>query len=134
LSLLPLVAVVDDDAAIREALSDLLLALGFDCLSFRQAEAFLEAYQPDRFDALITDIRMPGMGGLELLRRIRVLAPSMPVIVITSATDPDLHRTVVAQGAQASLTKPVAEDDLIHHLRELGRDGRPPRGTGESGS
>lgn len=134
MSLSPLVAVVDDDAAIREALSDLMLALGFDSRSFHQAEAFLEAYRPGRFDALITDIRMPGMGGLELLRRIRALEPSMPVIVITSATDPDLHRMVMGQGARASLTKPIAGDDLIHHLPELGRDGDKPPGTEESRS
>lgn len=123
MSISPLVAVVDDDAAIREALFDLLLALGFDCRAYRQAESFLEAYCPGRFDALVTDIRMPGMGGLELLRRIRTLEPSMPVIVITSATDPDLHRTVMKQGARASLTKPVSGDDLIRHLQELGRGG-----------
>ncbi len=128
----PLVAVVDDDAAIREALFDLLLALGLDCRSFRHAEAFLEAYRPERFDALITDIRMPGMGGLELLRRIRVLAPSMPVIVITSVMDPGLHRPVMDHAARARLTKPIAGDDLIHHLQDLGRTDRPPPGRDES--
>lgn len=121
MSLSPLVAVVDDDAAIREALSDLLRVLGLNCQSYPQAEAFLEAYRPGRFDALVTDIRMPGMGGLELLRRIRTLDPSMPVIVITSITDPGLHRAVMDQGARASLTKPVSGDDLIHHLQEIGR-------------
>lgn len=124
MSISPLVAIVDDDAAIREALFDLLLALGFDSRSYRHAEAFLEAGRPERFDALITDIRMPGMGGLELLRRIRRLCPSMPVIVITSVMDPDLHRTAMSLGARASLTKPIAGDDLVHHLRDLGDSGR----------
>lgn len=131
MSISPLVAVVDDDAAIRQALADLLLALGFDSRSFHQAEAFLEAYRPRRFDALITDIRMPGMGGLELLRRIRILAPEMPVIVITSATDPDLHRIVMEHGAQASLMKPIAGDDLIYHLRDIGQDGHAASGSEE---
>ncbi|HEY4251337.1 MAG TPA: response regulator [Roseomonas sp.] len=134
MSISPLVAVVDDDAAVREALFDLLLALGLDCRSFCHAEAFLDAYRPDRFDALITDIRMPGMGGVELLRRVRVLSPSMPVIVITSIMDPGLHRTVMDHGARASLTKPIAGDDLIHHLQDLGRNGRPPPGYAESRS
>lgn len=125
MSISPLVAVVDDDAAIREALYELLLALGLDCRSYCQAEAFLEAYRPGRFDALITDIRMPGMGGLELLRRIHAIEPSMPIIVITSTTDPDLHRTVIGLGARASLIKPISGDDLIHHLQELdGEDSR----------
>jgi two-component system response regulator FixJ len=127
----PLVAVVDDDAAVREALSDLLQALGLACRSFRHAEAFLEAYLPGSFDGLVTDIRMPGMGGLELLRRMKALAPSMPIIVITSFTDPAMHRAVMNHGALAILTKPIASDELIHHLRAFGYDGGPGPAGGE---
>lgn len=123
--ILPLVALVDDDAAIREALSDLLLALGFDCRAYPQAEAFLQAHLPGLFHALVTDIRMPGMGGLALLRRIRLLEPSMPVIVITAATDADLHQAVLQEGARASLVKPISGDDLLRHLQEPDQDGRP---------
>jgi two-component system response regulator FixJ len=130
----PLVAVVDDDAAVREALSDLLQVLGLACRSFRQAEAFLEAFVPGLFDGLVTDIRMPGMGGLELLRRMRALAPSMPVIVITSITDPAIHRAVLGHGALALLTKPIVSDELIRHLKALGYDGGPDPGGGELGS
>lgn len=119
----PLVAVVDDDAAVREALSDLLQVLGLASRAFHQAEAFLEACRPGLFDGLITDLRMPGMGGLELLRRMTALAPPMPVIVITSATEPALHRAVMEGGAVACLTKPVAGEELIRHLRALGLDG-----------
>ncbi|MCO6416526.1 response regulator [Siccirubricoccus sp. KC 17139] len=125
----PLVAVVDDDETIREALSDLLRALGLECRSFHQAEAFLAAYFPGRFDGLITDIRMPGIGGLELLRRIKVLAPPMPVIVITSFADPAIHRAAMDHGALASITKPLTSDDLILLLKALGQDG----GTGREG-
>ena len=128
----PLVAVVDDDAAIREALSDLLQALGLACRSFHQTEAFLEAFVPGLFVGLITDIRMPGMGGLELLRRMRALAPSVPIVVITSFTDPALHQAVLGQGALAILTKPILVDDLAHHLKAFGYDGGP--GDGELGS
>lgn len=128
MSLPPLVAVVDDDAAIREALSDLLQALGLDCRAYPQAEAFLEDWRPERFGVLLTDIRMPGMGGIELLRRVRALDPAMPVVVITSVTEPEIHRRVLELGARASLTKPVLGDDLLRHLEELDRRGPPSRG------
>lgn len=118
----PLVAVVDDDAAVREALSDLLQVVGLASRAFPQAEAFLAAYLPDLFDCLVTDLRMPGMGGLELLRRMKALAPSMPVIVITSSTEPAVHRAVIDGGAMACLTKPIMSDELIRHLRAIGFD------------
>lgn len=122
MSISPLVAVVDDDAAVREALSDLLHVLGLACRSFHQAEAFLDAHAPGLFSGLITDLRMPGIGGLELLRRMKTLAPSMPVIVITSITDPALHQAAKAHGALASLTKPIVSEDLIRHLKAFGYD------------
>lgn len=133
MSNLPLIAVVDDDAAVREALSDLLQALGLECRSFHQAEAFLDAYLPGLFHGLVTDIRMPGMGGLELLRRIKALEPLMPVIVITSFTDEAIHRAALDHGARASLTKPILGEDLLRHLGQAGHDSGPPSGSGELG-
>lgn len=122
MSISPLVAVVDDDAAIREALSDLLHVLGLTSRSFQQAEAFLDAHVAGLFSGLITDLRMPGIGGLELLRRMKTLAPSMPVIVITSITDPAIHQAVKAHGALAILTKPIVSEDLIRYLKAFGYD------------
>src|SRR5262245_23726783 len=84
----PLVAVVDDDDDVREALSDLLLVLGLLCCTFDRAEALLAAYEPGLFDCIITDVRMPGISGLDLLRRLRSLDQPVPVIVITSDTNP----------------------------------------------
>ena len=70
----PLVAVVDDDEAVREALCELLMVAGLDCTAFDGAPAFLAA-DSGAFDALVTDIRMPGMTGIELLDRLRTAAP-----------------------------------------------------------
>jgi putative transposase len=61
LSEAPLVAILDDDEAVREALSDLLLVLELSCRTFDRAEAFMTAYVPGSFDCLITDVRMPGL-------------------------------------------------------------------------
>jgi two-component system, LuxR family, response regulator FixJ len=113
----PVIAVVDDDEAIRDALSDLLLVMGYSCQAFDRAEAFLAADAPGRFDCLITDIRMPGMGGLDLLQHLQAAGSTMPVIVVTSMTDPATRSRALASGAHAYLTKPVTDDVLLQSLK-----------------
>ena len=110
----PLVAIVDDDDDMRDALSDLLLVLGLSSRTFDRAEALLAEYQPGVFDCIITDLRMPGIGGLELLRRLQ---RSVPVIVITSDTSPRTRSQALEDGAHAYLTKPVEDHVLLGHLR-----------------
>jgi len=112
----PIVAVVDDDEAVREALSDLLLVLGLACRTFDRAEAFMAEYVPDHFDCLITDVSMPGRSGLELQERLRELGSSMPVIIITADTSPATRARALGGGALAYLTKPVNDDVLFRHL------------------
>ena len=112
----PIIAVVDDDEAVREALSDLLQVLGLACRTFDRAEAFMAEYQPDRFDCLITDVSMPGRSGLELQERLRELGSSMAVIVITADTSPATRARALNGGALACLTKPVKDDVLLRHL------------------
>jgi two-component system, LuxR family, response regulator FixJ len=113
----PVVAVVDDDEDIRDALSDLLLVMGYSCQAFDRAETFLAAHAPDRFDCLITDIRMPGMSGLDLLQHLEAAGSTMPVIVVTSMTDPVTRSRALASGAHAYLTKPVTDDVLLQSLK-----------------
>ena len=79
----PVIAVVDDDAAMREALSELLQVFALPCRTFERAEAFLAAYAPEAFNCVITDIRMPGISGLELLQKLNSLGSTIPVIVVT---------------------------------------------------
>lgn len=121
----PLIAVVDDDEAVRESLSDLLQVLGLPCRAFDRAEAFLASYTPGAFACLITDVRMPGIGGLELLRRTKALARPLPVVVITSSTDPAIHGDAMGNGAIACLAKPVRGEELIPHLTALGIEPGP---------
>jgi len=110
------IAVVDDDEAVREALRELLQVLSISCRTFDRAEAFLAAYRPGEFDCLITDLRMPGMGGLELQQKLRALGSSIPVIIVTSVSDPLFRSRTMEEGAFACLTKPVTADVLLHHL------------------
>ncbi len=119
----PVIAVVDDDEAMREALCELLQVLSLSCRTFEGAEPFLAANASQNFDCLITDIRMPGMNGLELQQKLKTLGSTVPIIVITSSTDPLVRSRALDGGAVAYLSKPVKDEVLIGHLMAaLGRD------------
>ena len=128
---MPVVAIVDDDKAVREAIFDLLQVEGISGRTFDSAAAFLADYAPDRFDCLITDVRMPGGDGLGLQQKLRTLGSTMPVIVITSSTDQVTHRRALEGGAIAYFTKPVADEALLGQLRSALRRHAAPRGSGE---
>jgi FixJ family two-component response regulator len=126
------IAVVDDEEAIRDALSDLLLVMGYSCQAFDRAEAFLAADAPNRFDCLITDIRMPGMNGLELLQHLKAAGSTLPVIIVTSMNDPLVRSRALESGAHAYLTKPVTDDVLLESLKTA-LPGRQIPGEDEEG-
>src|SRR3546814_12800251 len=81
---MPTVAIVDDDEAVREALGDLLMVSGLACECFEGAAEFLAARRVRQFDCLVTDIRMPGMSGIDLIERLRDARAGLPVIVLRS--------------------------------------------------
>lgn len=112
----PMIAVVDDDEAMRDALSELLQVLSMECHTFERAEAFLAAYSPDSFDCLITDLRMPGMSGMKLIWELKALGSRLPVVVITSSMEAESRSEAIAAGAFAYLTKPVGEELLTRTL------------------
>ncbi|GLR83424.1 response regulator transcription factor [Bradyrhizobium iriomotense] len=113
-----LVAIVDDDEAVREALSDLLQVLEVPSRTFDRAEAFMAEFEPGRFDCLITDVSMPGRSGLELQEKLRELGSSMPVIFITADASPATQARALSGGAYACLTKPVNDDVLFQLLQK----------------
>ena len=118
----PLIAIVDDDDDVREALSDLLLVMGLPSCPYDRAEALLEEYRPGVFACIITDVRMSGMSGLELLHRLRRIDSAVPVIVITSDTSAKTRMQALEGGAHAFMTKPVQDSVLLDHVRSaLGR-------------
>jgi FixJ family two-component response regulator len=110
------IAIVDDDREMRDALCDLFLVEGLACRAFESAEAFLAAYAPGAFASVVTDVRMPGMTGLELLAHIGRSDPGLPVIVVTSATDARMRQKALDGGAKALLVKPISNADLLSHL------------------
>ncbi len=95
----PLVAVVDDDESVREALGNLLMSMGLEVQTFGTAEDFLAS--PLRYSTacLVSDIQLPGMGGLELQRRIAADGASLPIILITAFPRDHVRRQAEQQGA-----------------------------------
>ena len=113
----PVIAIVDDDEAVREALFDLLLVEGLSARMFDSAVSFLADGEAGDFDCLVTDVRMPEIDGIELQRRMRAKGSSMPVIFITSLTDEVARARALLGGAAAWFTKPATDDELLRELR-----------------
>ena len=131
----PVIAVVEDDGAMREALSELFEVFSLSYRAFDRAEAFLAALSSERFDCLVTDLHLPGISGLELQQRLKTLGSSIPVIVITSSLEPQHHIRAMQEGAFAYLTKPFKDKALINHVTAaLDRVNRARKPNDDAGS
>jgi two-component system response regulator FixJ len=119
----PVVYVIDDDEAVRQSLEFLLRTAGFTVRSFESAKAFLEIMPQPRSGCIITDVRMPGISGIDLLRRVKELGLDIPVIMITGHGDISLAVEAMKIGATDFLEKPFDDDQLLAALRStLSRD------------
>jgi FixJ family two-component response regulator len=117
----PVVAAVDDDFRVRESIESLLSSAGFTPSIFASAEEFLESGTIFSAACLITDVRMPGMDGLELQRRVSLDHPGLPVIFVSAHNDDEIRRRAFGQGAAAFLYKPFDAADLLGAIdRALG--------------
>jgi len=111
------ISVVDDDPSAREGITDLVKSMGFEAQAFERAEDFLESDRLNHTDCLITDMRMPGMSGLELHDRLVSTGVSIPTIVVTAfPQDADRQRAERA-GICCYLTKPCDEQNLLKCIR-----------------
>ena len=113
----PLIAVVDDDDSVRESLRGLFRSVGFAAQGFASAAAFLQSNDLPRTDCVILDVRMPGMGGLELQRRLVASHPEMPVIFMTAHVDAPTRCLALSGGAVDYLIKPFSEEALLDAVR-----------------
>lgn len=113
--------IVDDDASMRWVLEKALHSDSIDTRSFANANAYLEAAQSNRPDVLITDIRMPGIDGLELMRRLEQDDRSLPVIVMTAHSDLDSAVAAYQGGAFEYLPKPFDVDEVVALVRRAAR-------------
>ena len=119
----PIIYVIDDDDAVRQSLEFLLKTAGFTVRSFESAKAFLEILPQLRSGCIITDVRMPDITGIDLLRRVKELGVDIPVIVITGHGDISLAVEAMKIGAVDFLEKPFDDDQLLAAVRStLSRD------------
>jgi two-component system, LuxR family, response regulator FixJ len=111
------VHVIDDDEALRDSLTFLLRTARLEVQSYPSAAAFLEALPEANLSCVITDVRMPGMSGIDLLRRLRERKISVPVIVITGHGDIPLAVEAMKIGAIDFLEKPFDDEVLIASVK-----------------
>jgi FixJ family two-component response regulator len=105
--------IVDDDADVRRSLERLLDAAGFDAVSYATADAFVDAAPGLSTGCLLLDLRMPGMGGLELQTRLNEIGWRLPVIVMTAQGDVSTAVQAMKAGAVDFIEKPYDDDVLI---------------------
>ena len=111
------IGIVDDDESVRMAIRSLLRSFGFKVEMFGSAEELLGSARLDDIACLIVDVRIPGMSGLDLQRRILATNREFPMIFISAHDDPVARRQAVAAGALAFLRKPFSEKALIDAVR-----------------
>ncbi len=109
----PTVFIVDDDDAVRDSLRYLLESADLRVEDFASAEEFLEVYSPYRVGCLLLDIRMPGMGGMELLERLAERKFFLPIIIITGHGDVSLAVRSIKTGAFDFIEKPFNTEDVL---------------------
>ncbi len=125
------VYVVDDDPAVRESLKYLIKSAGFQAEVFPTAQAFLDADVPRTPGCVVIDVRMPGMGGLELQERLRKEPLSHPVIIITGHGDIPMAVRAVRGGALEFIEKPFDDWNLLEAVRRAIDLDRQTRGERE---
>ena len=112
-----LVAIVDDDDSVRGTLQELLRSAGFYSQAFESAEAFLGSGHQRETACLITDIRMPGMSGLELQATLNAERCKIPTIFITAHGDEEMRLQAMRAGAVEFLPKPFDDELLVESVR-----------------
>ncbi|MGO9421251.1 response regulator FixJ [Roseiarcus sp.] len=121
----PTVHVIDDDEALRDSIRMFLLNEGLEVQTYASADAFLAELDSKPAGCIVTDVRMPGMSGMDLLAEIARLGVALPVIVVTGHADVPLAVRAMKKGAVDLLEKPFQGEDLIDAVRralDVGRD------------
>ena len=112
-----LIACVEDDASVREAIEGLLVVLGFTVEVFSSAEEFLQSGRIEDASCLITDVRLGGMSGIELQDCLAASGYRIPVIVVTAFPDDRTRTQALSAGAVSVLSKPIIKEELLTCIR-----------------
>ncbi len=114
---MPSLLVVDDELSMREFLKILLEKEGYEVTTASEASSALELFQKEEFDLIISDIKMPGIGGLSLLEKVKEIDSSVPVIMITAYASPENAVFAMKSGAFDYITKPFKVDEIIKIIK-----------------
>ena len=114
----PIVFVIDDDALIRDGIHSLIKSIGLRVETFASAQDFMLAKRPDAPACLILDVRMPGLNGLDLQRKLSDANIYIPIIFITGHGDIPMSVRAMKEGALEFLTKPVRGQDLLDAVQK----------------
>jgi FixJ family two-component response regulator len=112
-----IIAIVDDDEAVRIALEGLLRSAGLTARAFDSAETFIESGEQFQTGCLISDIRMPGMSGLELQAKLNAERCRIPIVFITAHGDAQMRMQALRAGAVEFLAKPFNDEALLQTVR-----------------
>ena len=125
-----LVFVVDDDSLLRDSLADLLRSIGLRVETFASAQEFLQSKRPDVPSCLVLDVRLKGLSGLDLQKRLIEVNIEIPIIFITGHGDIPMAVQAMKAGAVEFLRKPFRDQDLLDSVQqalERDRKGREQR-------
>lgn len=120
-----IVAIVDDEKAIRRAVRRLIVSAGLQSETFSSAEEFLHAFPSRGPDCLILDLRLPGMSGLELQQRLAANHNRTPIVFMSAHDDPDSRAEALKSGAVAFLAKPFRDEVLLEAIRSATESASP---------
>ena len=115
------VLLADDERSIAVTLADELEAAGHKVTTVDNGLDALEQAKSKRFDIVITDIRMPGLDGISLLRQVRALEPKPEVILITGHATIETAQEAIRQGAYDYVKKPFRNDEIVRRVGALGK-------------
>src|SRR5258705_13453654 len=119
------VYVIDDDEAVRDSLNFLLDSAGVDVTLFETAVSFLDALPGLDFGCVVSDVRMPGLDGIELLKRMKAGHSTFPIVIMTGHGDVPLAVEAMKLGAVDFLEKPFEDDRLISMIETAIRQAEP---------
>jgi two-component system KDP operon response regulator KdpE len=126
------VLIVDDDASIRRALHTTLSALGFEIEEASSGEQAVSFVRTERYDAVLLDVNMPGMGGIAACRNLRQLAEGLPILMLTVRDSADDKIDALDAGADDYITKPFHVGELTARVRSAVRRSQVAQGESET--
>ncbi len=114
----PIIFVIDDDASVRDGVSNLLESVGLQVQVFKSTEAFQNASRPDGPSCLVLDVKLPGMNGLEFQEALEKAGIRIPIVFITAHGDVPMTSRAMKAGAIEFLMKPFQKEDLLSAIRQ----------------